>query len=76
MTVSDNGIGIDQRYAERIFEPFVRLHSRTEYPGHGLGLAMCRNIVRSWGGEVKAIVGPEPGLSVSVRIPLNTGETT
>jgi signal transduction histidine kinase len=73
MTVSDNGIGVDPEYAERIFEPFERLHCPSAYRGHGMGLAIARRIARAWGGDITAIPAPEPGLSLVVRIPL-TGE--
>jgi len=51
-SVSDNGIGINQKYEEQIFAPFRRLHSRSEYPGTGIGLAICKKITTAYGGKI------------------------
>jgi len=52
ITVSDNGIGIKPQYKDRVFEIFQRLHSRSKYPGTGIGLAIVRKIVESQGGKI------------------------
>ncbi|MGQ9426825.1 sensor histidine kinase [Gilvimarinus sp. F26214L] len=70
ITVSDNGIGFDQRYAERIFTPFQRLHGRGEYSGSGIGLAVCRRVVERHGGSIAVSSSPGQGTRFTIELPL------
>ena len=74
--VSDNGIGFDEKYLDRIFQPFQRLHNQLEYEGNGMGLAICRKIVERHEGEITAESKPGQGAVFIVRLPvLNHGGT-
>jgi PAS domain S-box-containing protein len=69
ITVTDNGIGFEPQYAERIFELFQRLHGRGEYDGTGIGLAICRKILLRHGGTIVARSQPGVGTSFVIDLP-------
>jgi two-component system, LuxR family, sensor kinase FixL len=67
--LSDNGIGFEPEYAERIFELFQRLHGREQYEGTGIGLGVCRRIVSRHGGTISAEGRPGHGATFTVTLP-------
>jgi len=70
ITVRDNGIGFDEKYTERIFAPFERLHGRaSEYEGTGIGLAICKKIVERHGWSITAKSEPGKGSAFMITLP-------
>jgi len=70
LTIQDNGIGFDEKYLDRIFAVFQRLHGRQEYEGTGIGLAVCRRIVDRHKGTITAKSRPGQGATFIVNLPL------
>ncbi len=68
--VEDNGIGFDEKYLDRIFKVFQRLHGRTQYEGSGVGLAVCRKIVERHNGHLTAAGKPDNGATFIITLPL------
>jgi PAS domain S-box-containing protein len=71
LTVSDNGIGFDEKYLDRIFNVFQRLHTRNEYEGTGMGLAIARKIVLLHGGVITARSAPGQGAAFIATLPVS-----
>jgi signal transduction histidine kinase len=70
ITVRDSGIGFDEKYLDRIFQVFQRLHGRDEYEGSGVGLAICRKITERHGGTITATSRTGEGATFIIKLPL------
>jgi signal transduction histidine kinase len=75
LAVADNGIGFDEKYLDRIFTVFQRLHGRGAYEGTGIGLAVCRKIAERHGGAITARSRPGEGATFLVTLPLHQPST-
>jgi PAS domain S-box-containing protein len=77
LEIRDNGVGFDEKYLDRIFAVFQRLHSRDSYEGTGIGLAVCRKIVERHGGSITATSKPGHGATFIISLPTHhkKGET-
>ena len=76
ISVADEGIGFDETYLSRIFNPFQRLHGKSEYEGIGIGLAICRRIVERHHGRITAASSPGKGAVFRVTLPVKQAERT
>lgn len=74
LVVEDNGIGIDEKYLDRIFIPFKRLYGRSQYEGTGMGLAICQRIAQRHGGSIAVTSTPGQGTRFTVSLPVTQSE--
>jgi light-regulated signal transduction histidine kinase (bacteriophytochrome) len=71
LAIADNGIGFEEQEAAQLFQPFHRLHGKSEYEGTGMGLAICRKIVERHGGSIHVNSQPGQGTTFHVTFPIH-----
>ena len=69
--VRDNGVGFDEQYADKLFQVFQRLHGKSEYPGSGIGLAICKKIVENHNGAIWIDENTAKGAKIFFTLPKN-----
>jgi signal transduction histidine kinase len=74
ISIKDNGLGFDQKYAEEIFGMFKRLHHNSEFKGTGIGLALCKKIVEHHKGFISALSAAGEGATFTISLPIQQGE--
>ncbi|MCD9018194.1 response regulator [Parachryseolinea silvisoli] len=74
ISIKDNGLGFDQKYAEEIFGMFKRLHHNSEFKGTGIGLALCKKIVEHHKGFISALSTAGEGSTFTISLPIQQGE--
>jgi signal transduction histidine kinase len=74
IAVSDNGIGFEAKYADKIFELFQRLHGKNTYSGTGIGLALCKKIVLNMNGFITAKSQPGKGSVFTIYVPVRESQ--
>jgi signal transduction histidine kinase len=70
ISLIDNGIGFEQKYADKVFELFQRLHDRQDVEGTGIGLAICKKIVQNHNGIIKVTSSPGKGTTFAIYLPV------
>jgi len=75
VTFSDNGIGFEQQYAESIFKIFTRLHTLEKYDGSGVGLALCKKIMQTCNGNIRAVGKLNEGTEITIYFPCDPNDS-
>lgn len=74
-SISDNGIGIEKKYADRVFDIFQRLHTREKYQGNGIGLSICKKVIEKHGGKIWFDSEKDKGTTFYFTLPMHTNDT-